>query len=247
MLGEDVRDVLNEVSGVAGSLGGGVIVEGPRHNLEILALFDRCRSIFRAVWLLLERGFAHEAVMLTRPLFTESLMLAEFADAGDTQRLELVIGWSLASLADLEGIYLEGKARGDDVTDELRKIADRRAQHHAYARRHNATARHWRPTEKQLADKHGRGDELAGFRLAHHFVHGSTMAASQRYSKVAEDTAIVGGPAAELEVWERDAGLFAAYSLLHACRAACRIFQWAEPPSLDELGQRVDGMFGASE
>lgn len=114
-------------------------------------------------------------------------------------------------------------------------------------RPHNTTARHWRPKEKQLADKHGRGDEYGSFRLTHHFVHGSAMAAAQRYSRVAEDTALVGGLAAALEVWGRDAGLFAAYSLLHASRAACRILEWEEPAALEDLLQGVEPLLRAPE
>jgi hypothetical protein len=64
----------------------------------VLALFDRCRSLLGAIRLLLAHGFVHEAVMLGRSLFTDSLMLAEYASADERRRVELVIGWSIASL-----------------------------------------------------------------------------------------------------------------------------------------------------
>jgi hypothetical protein len=64
----------------------------------VLALFDRCRSLLGAIRLRLAHGFVHEAVMLGRSLFTDSLMLAEYASADERRRVELVIGWSIASL-----------------------------------------------------------------------------------------------------------------------------------------------------
>ncbi|HEV3477897.1 MAG TPA: hypothetical protein VG144_00450 [Gaiellaceae bacterium] len=82
--------------------------------------------------------------------------------------------------------------------------------------------------------------------LSHHFVHGSTLAVSQRYSRAADETVAVGGPAVELDLWARDAGLFAAHSLLHATRAICRIFGWPEPPDVERLLKRVEEIFEAA-
>ena len=234
-----LRDLLTEIGELAGRFGHGA-VERPRHDLEALALFDRCRSTFGAIRLLLEHDFAQEAVILGRPLFTESLMLAEFAAANETRRIELVIGWSLEGLGNLEGIVKEAAARGDDASEELQDIARQRDELKGYARRHGASTLHWKPDEKRLADAHGRGQEYIDFRLTHHFVHGSTMAVSHRYSKTDDETVAVGGPAAEVETWSAPAGLFAAFSMLHASRAACRIFGWSEPPKLQALLQRLD-------
>jgi len=52
-------------------------MEVPRHYLDFLALFDRCRSMLGAVRLLLEHDASHEAIVLCRPLLTDSLALAE--------------------------------------------------------------------------------------------------------------------------------------------------------------------------
>ena len=45
-------------------------------------------------------------------------MLMELAAADETRRVELVVGWELASLDDLEGFWREAQARGrqDDDT-----------------------------------------------------------------------------------------------------------------------------------
>jgi hypothetical protein len=247
MLDETLRNLLAEVSECIRRFDRHEPFEAPRHHLEILALFDRCRRLFRAIQLLLEHGFAPEAIILTRPLFTESLMLAELAACDETRRVEPIIGWSLDGLADFEGMAKEAAARGDDPSEELEAIAKRRAQLEGYARRHGAQVRRWKPEEKTLAEAHGRGDEYIDFRLTHHFVHGSTLAVSQLYTKVDDETAMVGGPYANFELWGPPTALYAADSMLYAARATCHIFQWSEPPELAILLERVDQMRASLE
>jgi hypothetical protein len=64
-------------------------------------------------------------------------------------------------------------------------------------------------------------------------------------TKIADDTLAVGGPAADFDTWAPPAGLFAANSLLHACRAACDIFAWDEPAELQTLLDQVDAKIAA--
>jgi hypothetical protein len=180
--------------------------------------------------------------MLGRPLFTDSLMLAEYASANERRRVELVMGWSMASLAAVEGIFLDARRlRGKDVAAALTGLTERRREYEDYARRHGARSRAWRPDDhaKELALKHGREDEYGAFLVTQQFVHGATSAISARYSKVTEDTVAVGGPAVDLETWGRSAALFAANSMLHAARAGCAIFGWREPPQIDELFEKI--------
>jgi hypothetical protein len=119
MLSDDVKQLLTEVAELARRLAR-LPVEAQAHldsiTVSVLALFDRCRSTFGAVLLLLKARFVHEAVLLGRPLFTESLMLAEWAAAEERRRKKLVVGWWLKSIADHTGLLLEAQARGDDVS-----------------------------------------------------------------------------------------------------------------------------------
>jgi hypothetical protein len=114
-------------------------------------------------------------------MFTESLMLLELASVDEKRRTELIVGWTLASLADLEGIMLEAQARGNDRSRPLTAIRTRRASIEGYARHRQARTRRWRVDEK-LADRHLDGEGYLDFRLAHHFVHGSSFASKQRLS-----------------------------------------------------------------
>jgi hypothetical protein len=60
-----VLKLIHDVADLVDQIGAGR-AERVWHELEILALFDRCRSLHRATLLLLEQGFVHEAVMLDR-------------------------------------------------------------------------------------------------------------------------------------------------------------------------------------
>ena len=200
-----------------------------------MALFDRCRSLHRAVHLLLYEGFTHEAVILGRPLFIDSLALAEFAAVDEKQRGSLAVGWMLASIQHFEGYWLDRQSRGHDVTYELAHMERQRREFQEYASSRGYGTQRWQPHHhaKDLADKHARGSEYGGYLVSHMFVHGTTTVVSERYSWT-DEGAVVGGPQSSKR-WERDAGLFASHSMLRGARDACRMFGWTEPPELGEL------------
>lgn len=211
------------------------------HELEILALFHRCRSLHSAVRLLLSQGFTHEAVMLGRPLFMDSLALAEFAAVDEKRRGSLAVGWVLASLQRLEHYFRDQESRGHDVSAEIEQLGKRRHEVLTYASEQGFDAKHWYPEgdPKGLADAHGRGSEYGGLLVTHMFVHGAWTATSEHYSLTEDGVVVIGEPATTPKRWERDAGLFASHSMLLGARAGCRVFGWAEPPGLGELLESV--------
>ena len=107
MIDADARRLIAEVAEVVGKTLGEAPAEYPRHLVEVFAIYDRFRGLFNAVRLLTDNGMGREALILTRPLFTESLMLLEWASVDDARRVELTAGWALASLDDLKGIMRE--------------------------------------------------------------------------------------------------------------------------------------------
>ena len=238
-----VQSLLTRVRRLADSLGGGQLQERPWHYLDILALFDRCRSLLGAIQLLLQRGFPHEALMLGRPLLTDSLALAELAAADERRRAELVIGWELASVADLRGTNVEGEAQGHDVQEQVAGLDSLRAWLEEYGRNQGVRPKHWKPDAdvKTLATKHGREDEYLDLRVVQQFVHGSTFATAQRYS-TRENPVIVGGADVETESWAFAAGGSAAQAGLHAARAICTILDLEEPAELTGLLSEVEAM-----
>ena len=235
-----VLQLMDEVGRMVDELGGENPGDRPRHDTEILALFDRCRSLHASIRILLEQGFVHEAIILGRPLFTDSLALAEFADGSDHDRGSLAVGWILDSIQSLERYYVVSRASGADVWSELTKIGDQRREVQEYAARCGYRTRHWRPDEqvKELAEKHGRAPEYGAHLITHMFVHGATTVTSERYVLDDDGNVRISGVRPNRAL-ERDAGLFAVNSMLHATRAACTAFNWPEPKRLTTLWQEL--------
>ena len=230
---------------MAGAIGDEAPVERLYHQHEVGTLFDRCRGMLGAVLVLLDKGFVQEAAMCCRPLFVDTLALAEIAAADDKRRISLVVGRQLDAIADVEGIFREMQARGDKkVVKNLEHMAERRRRVEEYARRHDASTRHWDPEDqvKTLADKHGRGDEYVSYRMTHHFVHGSAAITEHRSSLDDENVARIGGPHLDVEIWERPTAVFAAHCLALACRATCSTFGYDEPQELEDLLRRIESM-----
>jgi hypothetical protein len=243
VLDEKTRKLLQEVADAASEIGDEGPVERCYHEHEIGTLLDRCRGMFAALLLLLDNGFVQEAAVFCRPTFVDSLALAEIAVADETRRISLVVGRQLDAIADIEGIFREMQARGDEeVMGNLEHGAQRRWRVEEYARRHDAGTKRWRPEDhaKTLADKHGRGADYASYRMTHHFVHGSAAITQDRSSLDDENVARVGGHYLDVEVWEQPTALFGAYSLAFACRAACSTFGYQEPSELKDLLERLE-------
>jgi hypothetical protein len=212
---------MHDVADLVDQIGAGR-AERVWHELEIRALFDRCRSLHRATLLLLEQGFVHEAVMLDRPLFTDSLALAELAAADDERRGSLFVGWALGGLQQLMGYFLDRRSRGHEVAGELEALAERKREVEKYARDHGYSTKHWQPDDdaKRLADAHGRGSEYGAMLVTGMFVHGARTATSERYLRTEEGVYVVGGPAPTPKSWERDAAVCVPF---HASRSASRV------------------------
>jgi hypothetical protein len=127
-----IISLLERIDKMCAAIGDKEAAERPRHYVVFIAVFDRCRSMLGAVHLLVGRGFAHEALMLCRSLLTDSLTLAEIAEAGEEGRAKLAVAWELHGLADLEGALIEGARQGHDVGEHLDAVKLRRDELDAY-------------------------------------------------------------------------------------------------------------------
>lgn len=213
----------------------------PPPYAAVFALFDRCCSMLGAIRVLLAYDFVHEAVILTRPLFTDSLALTEIAASDDARRKELAVGLHMSGLAASVALFERVKASGGDVDEELATLADERKAIEGYARREGVSTKGWQPDDqaKDLAAKHGRTGEYLDLGVADHFIHGSTKATQQRYTVREDGSVEFGREAIDLETWANPTGLFAVHSALSAARAVCLIFDWTEPPELKALAAEL--------
>jgi hypothetical protein len=104
---------------------------GP-HRLDALdrvlpALHRRIRRSAQAVHLLLTEGFAHEATILSRSLFEDSLKLGTLRRAG-ADRTRLLLGWMNESTNHAERILQEGVRSGDQDPADMREALRIRRQ-----------------------------------------------------------------------------------------------------------------------
>jgi hypothetical protein len=241
----DVRDLLIHVSEIAAAIGDAEPVERPTHEYEVATLFDRCRGMFNAALLLLAKEFVHEAAIFCGPLFVDSLALAEIADADASRRVELIVGRRLAALADVDDLFREMQAHGDDdVSDAIARLPDARRDVEEYARRHGAAARAWEPDGqvKRLADSHRRGTEYSAYLMTSLFSRGSATVTDERLSSADDNVIKVGGEAVNVDMWSTPTALFAAHSVAQACRATCRILGYLEPPELATAITKIEEM-----
>lgn len=188
------------------------------------------------------RTMGSPEVALNRPLFADSLTIAEVAAASEAKRKRLVVGRETAALNDMEGVLKEQRSLGEDVSRGMSAIAKRRKHVQEFARQEGVEkARLWRPDNqlKDLAGKHGRREAYFDLRVTHLFVHGSPFVTRQRVGQTDEGRVVVGGPAVDLASWANPTAYFAAESALHAAAAACDLFGWDEPANFDALATRL--------
>ncbi len=101
--------------------------------------------------LLADNGFGQEALALSRSLFTESLMLMEIADADGIRGVELVVGWSIGSIDDFNGLLSEAEKAGEDMSHNRELLASKRSWLVEYVQSNGARPRRWNVDEKALA------------------------------------------------------------------------------------------------
>jgi hypothetical protein len=213
----------------------------PGYHLDSMAMFDRCWSLLGAIHLLLRGGFTHEAMILARPLLTDSVALMEIAAADEQTRAKRRVGRELHALEEWEGTVREGaRLTGEDVDARLEAFARKRRSLEAYCRRLGfEPPPHWKHDRApQLLDQHGRADERPDLRVINQFVHGSSFVTSERYSQRDDGVVVVG---VRDDAWVAEAaGLSAAHSALHAMRAYCRIAAVSEPEQVAALLAEVE-------
>lgn len=205
-----------------------------------VALHFRCHSLLKAAHLLLREGYVHEAAILGRPLFSDSLLLAELADSDPITRGSLVVGMSLDGIARHEKYLRAREDEGVDVSAERKRLAEARRGEEQFAREQGYSTKHHEPDERLdlLAAKHGRSSEYSTLLLTHQFVHGATGVVLDRVGRDG-DKAVIDTRVALAKPWVRDFGIFAARSTLHASDAIYTLLGWTRPPELTALKPEV--------
>lgn len=203
-----------------------------------LRIYARCRSLFVAAALLVRADHAEEALILGRSLFMDALRLMELARSAD--RDALLLGFAIDSVTD-KRFMIESAVRNgleDDPAPILATIDEEGRKLERLRQRLGIGKVRQFGTEKALARRHERLEELWTFEFGHRMTHGTTVAHETRTKAVGADALGIYLRSSEPEyLWASAAFLVA--TMIDAQRAASKIFGWAEPAELEGLWTRA--------
>lgn len=212
------------------------------HEAFMLGFYWQARSLHKAVTILLEADFPDEALLVARTLFIESLRLQELAEA-EERRTQLVLAWANDSIQRRRKMLREANAVGlvADFDAKMSALQGEEKRQQKYQRDHGVEKLKDFMNPRVAVKKFARDEDYFAYELAHQMVHGSTVAHISRSKRLWGDV---------LGLFSIDAGayatttvvVFAGRSTLLACRSACTIFGWPEPPEITELLMEVAGL-----
>jgi len=210
---------------------------------DALAMYTRCRSLFAAIRLLVERGYPEESVILGRSVFETSLQLEYLAGQDGPGRESLLIQRRI-----------DGAKQTEDLIDqrlhlglgpglrpaEADVLATQRRPLHARQERLEIKRTRRFPSPKDLARKLGHLDEYLDYLLASELTHGSTISQATRSRHPAPNTVHIYARS-DNEAVLVGAGLFGARAALRTLRACEVIFDWAHDGTQELLDEAADG------
>ena len=205
------------------------------HEAFILGFYWQARSLHKSIAILLDADFPDEALLVARSLFIESLRLQELA-VSEPRRAELVLAWANDSLQRRKKMLREANHVGlvDDFEAKMNALREEETRQQKYQRDQGVEKLRDFMDPRVAVKKFGRDEDYFAYELAHQMVHGSSVAHISRSKRLWGDV---------LGLFSIDAGVyatatvvvFAGRSTLLACRSACTIFGWREPPQVSEL------------
>ncbi len=205
------------------------------HEAFMLGFYWQARSLHKSVSVLLEANFPDEALLVARTLFIESLRLQELA-AFEQRRTQLVLAWANDSIHRRRKMLREATEVGliDDFEAKMAALQEEEKRQQKYQHDHGVQKLKGFMDPRLAVKEFGRDEDYFAYELAHQMVHGSSVAHISRSKRLWGDV---------LGLFSIDAGVyatatvvvFAGRSTLLACRSACTIFGWHEPPEITEL------------
>jgi hypothetical protein len=212
------------------------------HDAYVINLFARTIGLFDAIVLLLKHGLSVEAMALARPLFTDSLRLAELAEAGDERR-EIILGEMNQGIQERIDLLREAERLGieENAARQIQTQEDQRKSLLRYQERHGVGKLKRFTTEKNMTHRCGRQEEYWAYRLSHHMVHGSDVALTYRRRPL-EKGYLACSVRDMDEMSSIGFGAFAAKSMLLSARAVARIFACQEPEEFGPLLESADSL-----
>jgi hypothetical protein len=203
----------------------------------VIALQRRSVRLFRAVRILLDDGLAEEAFIVARTLFTESLWMGEFYEAGSVAaRARLVAGWLQISIDEVSSVFLESERIGWGYEGWRGAFTTRRQSIREAADNAGGIGKYGHfPSEKQMVERQSPQADYIAFLTAHQMTHGSEVSLIFRSDPVGESGTDESEPLVAGYV-----GAFAARSLLMGFDYCARIFGWSGRDEIAKLLEELN-------
>ena len=203
-------------------------------------LYWRCYSLFQAILLLLPKRFGEEALLLARPLFTDSLRLAELAEH-ESRRPQLILGWMNRSIEELKGLFRHSAKIGLDKNPEQieAKLADHQKDILSLRAKYHVSKLAKFRSEADAASRYGRGDDFWTFLLSHEIIHGSDAAFLFRRSPVKDGHMHLLAQTEDPKLLDA-IGAYSALSMMMAIDATSKILGWSLPQDFSQLREQLE-------
>lgn len=213
-----------------------------------VGIYWRCMSLFRSIILLLSNNQPEEALMLWRPLFTDSLRIRELEAAGKKDRIAIQLGHFASSLERTKDRAQEAKRQGitDDITKELAQIEKQKRALEGYRKKLGIDKLKQFSSEKNLIKKLNLKVDFWTFLYSHGFVHGEDIAQIHRRRRI-EHTSVLAffSHTADPELLG-GVGLAAAQLILDTHESAGKMLGWETSPELPKLLSAIKSRLGES-
>lgn len=233
--------VLQDVTVHVNSIGKDEIRNSSPWTTNAISIFAHARQLLIASMVLLERHLPGPTFVLQRPLFEDSLRLAEFANSSEAERVALMASWRHVGLRQIEG--LAQKAIQDGAKEEAVKlrahVMDQSCKINTALKKHGVIAKDFMKVEK-AATKLGRGDDYPAYKMSHQAVHGNDLVHLISREASLDGVIVIGKPRQE---YIDGIAEFAARSGLHLARSFHTITSTAsDDTALGRLEMRLEAL-----
>jgi hypothetical protein len=245
---QSVVALLNEVAAAILEMGrDAVIPVKTLVDIPMFSIFGRARDLVGSSAELIGAGRANTALVLQRPLFEDSVLLAAMAAESDTGRIELAARWLWNSYNEADGLLLYAKQLkpedgwySEELTAAMRVRRQELERFLASRKLKAAPDFNW----KHLARKTGREDDLVEYAISQQAVHGNEFIHLVAQEAQEDGGLIAGKPTPFVAAL---ASGMALESGLQAMNAAATLFGIPLPSAMDHVNARYAEVLATSK
>jgi hypothetical protein len=209
--------VLQDVTVHVNGLGKNEIRQISPWAANAISMFGHARQLLIASMVLLERGLPGPAFVLQRPLFEDSLRLAELSTGSEVERIALIANWRRIGLKKVDGLRRKAARDGavNDAAALKTHVADELNKIDTAIKRRGVAAKDFMKVEN-AAVMFGREDDYPAYEMSHQAVHGNDLVHLISRETDNEGVLIIGKPRRQyvdaIAEWAARSGLHLARS-----------------------------------